>query len=112
MRQAKRRTQRTEEEIRELIRGYESGTQSRAEFCAGHRLAVSTFDYYRRRYRRAEGGLVEVDLRGGDVALGRSGGVAVVLSNGRRVEFDWAGLAQVSGHGQSLRALLTLLEEA
>lgn len=111
MRQTKRRTQRTMEEIRELIRGYESGTQSRADFCAGHRLAVSTFDYYRRRYRRAEGGLVEVDLRG-DVALGRSGGVAVVLSNGRRVEFDWAGLAQVAGHVQPLRALLTLLEEA
>lgn len=112
MRQTRRRTQRTVEEIRELIRGYESGTQSRAEFCAGHRLAVSTFDYYRRRYRRAEGGLVEVDLRGGDVTLGRSGGVAVVLSNGRRMEFDWAGLAQVAGHVQPLRALLALLEEA
>ena len=55
---------------------------------------------------------MEVDLRGGDVTLGRSGGVAVVLSNGRRMEFDWAGLAQVARHVQPLRALLALLEEA
>lgn len=111
MRRTKRRGRRTEAEILRLVAGYEGGNQSRADYCATHGLAVTTLDYYRRRYRPAESGLVEIDLRGAAALSGEGPCVAVVLRNGRRVEIDWAGLTRVVDHGQALRALLMLLEE-
>jgi transposase-like protein len=110
VKQTKRRALRTEADIRRLVAGYERGDQSRADYCAAHGMAVTTLDYYRRRYRRADTGLVAIDLRGETPA--EAGGVAVVLGNGRRLEIEWAGLARVADHGQPLRALLALLEEA
>ena len=90
---------------------YEGGSQSRAEFCASHGLAVPTLDSYRRRYRPTETGLVEIDIRGASAPSPESSGVAVVLRNGRRVEIGWGELARVPDHSQSLRVLVALLEE-
>ena len=111
MKRTKRRGRRTEAEILRLVAGYESGSQSRADFCATHGLAITTLDYYRRRYRAEEAGLVEIDLRGAAGSSDEKPGVAVVLRNGRRVEIEWAELARVPDHSQSLRVLLALLEE-
>ena len=90
---------------------YEGGSQSRAEFCASHGLAVPTLDSYRRRYRPTETGRVEIDIRGTSAPSPENSGVAVVLSNGRRVEIGWDELAGVPDHSHSLRALFAVLEE-
>lgn len=91
---------------------YESGSQSRAEFCASHGLAVPTLDSYRLRYGPTETGLVEIDILGAIAPLSpESSGVAVVLRNGRRVEIGWDELARVPEHSRSLRALFAVLEE-
>ena len=108
----KGRSQRSEAEIRKLVAGYEKGNQSRAAYCAAHGLPLTTLDYYRRRLRPAQSGLVAVDLREAGASHDDRGAVAVVLRNGRRLEIDWADLARVPGHGQPLRALLGWLEEA
>ena len=112
MKRAKRRRRRTEAEILRLVADYEGGSQSRAEFCASHGLAVPTLDSYRRRYRPTETGLVEIDLRGAIAPARESAGVAVVLRSGRRVEIGWGELAYVSDHSYSLRTLFAVLEEA
>jgi hypothetical protein len=94
------------------VADYEGGSQSRAEFCASHGLAVPTLDSYRRRYRPTETGLVEIDIRGAIAPPStESSGVAVVLRNGRRIELEWSALAHVSDHRQSLCALFAVLEE-
>ena len=103
---------RSEAEIRRLIAGYENGNQSRTDYCAAHGVPVTTLDYYRRRHRREETGLVEIDLGGSDRVHGEDRGILVELGNGRRVVIGWAGLVRVADHGQSLRALLALLEQA
>lgn len=112
MKQTRRRRRRTAVEIVRLVAAYEGGNQSRSEFCAAHGLAVTTLDSYRRRYRPAENGLLEIDLHGAVAPAGESSGVAVVLRNGRRVEIEWSALTRVPDHRQPLRALLALLEEA
>jgi hypothetical protein len=112
MKQAKNRKRRTAAEIQQLLRHYEDGTQSRVEFCAAHRLPVSTFDTYRRRYRQHEHRLIEIDLRSNETSPSLSRAVTVVLTSGHRLEFAWAELAQLATHRESLRTLLTLLEQA
>jgi transposase-like protein len=111
MKRTKRRRRRTEAEILRLVAEYESGSQSRAEFCASHGLAVPTLDSYRRRYRPTETGLVEIDIRGASARSRENSGVAIVLRNSRRVEIGWDELAHVPDHSQSLRALFAVLEE-
>lgn len=112
MKQTKRRGRRSEAEICALVAGYENGDQSRGEYCAAHGLAVTTLDYYRRRFRTSAAGLVEIDLQSAAPAPGGNGAVVVVLANGRRIEIGWADLAFVPAHSQPLRALLGWLEEA
>jgi hypothetical protein len=78
---------------------------------------VTTLDYYRLRQRRKKPALMEIDLRGTEIALGNDGGpsregVAVVLGNGRRVEIGWSDLSRVAGESQSIRALIHCLEWA
>jgi hypothetical protein len=101
-----------EAEMRRIIAGYESGTQSRAAYCAAHGVPVSTFDYYRRKVRPAEPTLVEIDLHGPAPAPGGTGVIGIVLRNGRRLEIDWAHLARVPDQSQALRGLLDWLEGA
>lgn len=108
---------RTEAEIRKLIKGYEKSGQTRAVYCAGQGLAVSTLDYYRWRLRRSKPALVEIDLRETGMGLVSDGvpghePVAVVLRNGRRVEIGWNDLGQVGEQSQPFRALIECLEGA
>jgi hypothetical protein len=39
-----------------LIELYESGTESRADFCTHHRLSLSTFSWWQRQYRLSRKG--------------------------------------------------------
>jgi len=111
MKRVKRRSRRTEAEIRKLVADYENGRQSRADYCARHGLPVTTLDYYRRKVRLDTPVLLEVDLREvQETAWGH--GVSVVLGNQRRVEIAWSELAQVPEHSQSLGSFLRWLEEA
>jgi hypothetical protein len=108
---------RTEAEIRKLVKGYEKSGQTRAVYCAGQGLRVSTLDYYRWRLRRNQPALVEVDLGDTGIGLGSHGApgdepVAVVLRNGRRVEIGWNDLGRVGGQSQPFRALIECLEGA
>ena len=112
MKRTKRRGRRSEAEIRALVAGYENGEQSRGEYSNAHGLAVTTLDYYRRRFRPTGSALVEIDLQSVAPAHRGNGAVTVVLGNGRRIEIGWADLALVPDHSQPLRALLGWLEEA
>lgn len=107
---------RTEAEIRRLVAGYESGNQTKAAYCAAQGLPLTTLDYYRRRLRRPESALIEIDLRGDRTPAphppAAGGAVALVLRNGRRVEIGWSDLNQAASHSEPLRALLGWLEEA
>lgn len=51
---APRRTRRTERQWRSLIRAQARSRQSRKAFCARHGVALSTFDWWRRRLREEE----------------------------------------------------------
>ena len=42
-----------ESEMFSFIENYKNGDLSRKEFCDQHGLAVSTFDYWHKKYRRA-----------------------------------------------------------
>jgi len=112
MKRTKGRGHRSEAEIRKLVAGYEKGNQSRAAYCAAHGLPLTTLDYYRRRLRRAQSALVEIDLRAAGATHDDQGAFAVVLGNGRRLEIGWADLSRVPDHSNALRGLLRWLEEA
>lgn len=112
MKRGKRRSYRSEPEIRALVAGYEKGNQSRAAYCAAHGLSPNTLDSYRRRLRTGRESLVEIDLHTTGTALENTGSVTVVLRNGRRVEIGWADLALAPEHSRPLRAFLGWLEEA
>lgn len=116
MNQPKGKKTRTEAEIRKLVAGYKKRNQTRAAYCASHGLPLSTLDYYLRRSRAVGPALVEVDVRASGATAATSpapqGAVALVLGNGKRVEIEWAGLANVPAYGQPLRTLLAWLEEA
>ena len=45
------RARRTAAQWRELVERFERAGQNRGEFCAAHRLALSTFDLWRRKLR-------------------------------------------------------------
>lgn len=111
MKRGKRRSARSEAEIRALVAGYEKGNQPRAAYCAAHGLALSTLDYYRRRFRSAGSALVEIDWQAAPAAPASKGAVAIVLRNGRRLEIDWTDLARIPAHGSELRGFLGWLEE-
>jgi hypothetical protein len=75
-----------------LAAQFEHSGMSRREFCKRHGLALTTLDYYRYRERRKKAGspvsvrLLPVNVRSGDGPVNRDS-VAVVLANGRRIEF-------------------------
>src|SRR5216683_322929 len=114
---------RSRAEVEQLVDAFESSGLRRREFCQKHGVAVGTLDFWRkRRQERGEvaghqlearkvhagaevassGRLVAVELAG----TATSGGLAVVLARGRRVEvsegFDAA----------TLERLLAVLEQA
>jgi len=110
---------RSRAEAEQLVAGFEASGLRRREFCLKHGVALSTLDFWRKRRRQEQGRqkpdagakvssngrLVAVELA--DVPAGAaSGGIAVVVSRGRRIEvsrgFDAA----------TLERLLAVLEQA
>jgi len=111
-------------EVEQLVDAFESSGLRRREFCQKHDVVVGTLDFWRKRRRQKRGvvaghqlgarevhdgaeltnsgRLVAVELAG----TATSGGLAVVLARGRRVEvsegFDAA----------TLERLLAVLEQA
>ena len=72
-----------------LAAKFESSGMSRREFCQRHGIALSTLDYYRYRTRRKKAAsvrLLPVSLLSTGNGIIRDG-LAVVLGNGRRIEF-------------------------
>ena len=112
MKNTRQRVGRTEAEIRHLVAGYEGGNQTRAAYCADRGLTVAALDFYRRRVRRSETKLVEVDITGNRWGTVAPGAVAVVLANGRRLESAWSDLLRLGAHADELQKLLRCVEEA
>jgi hypothetical protein len=68
---------------------FEGSGLSRREFCERHGMALTTLDYYRYRERKQKAGsvrLLAVSITADDGPVIRDG-IAVVLANGRRIEF-------------------------
>lgn len=75
-------------QVERLVREYESGAKTRAEFCRQHGIPVTTLDYWRLR-RKPKPRVVEVAVEKPD----GSGAYWLVLANGRRIECGEAELA-------------------
>jgi hypothetical protein len=72
---------RREEEIAELLAGYERSGLTRREYCEQSGVPLTTFDYYRRsRSKRAALVPVRVEPPSGPSVL------TLVCTNGRRIE--------------------------
>ncbi len=72
-----------------LAAQFKNSGMSRREFCERHGMALTTLDYYRYRERRKKASpvrLLPVSMTTGDSSVIR-GPIAVVLANGRRIEF-------------------------
>jgi hypothetical protein len=77
---------RSKEEIRGIVEGFSKSGLTRREYCAKHSIAVTTLDYWRRRQKQGRR-LVEVAIE--PAPPQSSGGFALVLANGRRIESPW-----------------------
>ena len=77
---------RSKEKIRRIVEGFAKSGMTRREYCAKHRVAMTTLDYWRRAHRKQKPGLVEVEVEPAQPA----GGFALVLANGRRIESSWS----------------------
>jgi hypothetical protein len=74
---------RSEEEIAELLTGYEQSGLTRRDYCQERGVAVTTFDYYRRsRSKRERPALVPVRVE----PAARPSLLTLVCANGRRIE--------------------------
>jgi len=77
---------RTAAEIEQVVREFEDSGLNRSQFCRREGLALITLNRYLKRVRGEQvssGGLVAVEIGGG---THEGGGLAVVLSGGRRIE--------------------------
>ena len=77
---------RGKEEIHRIVEGFAKSGMTRREYCAKHRVAMTTLDYWRRAHRNPKPRLVEVEVEPAQPA----GGFALVLANGRRIESSWS----------------------
>jgi hypothetical protein len=75
---------RSKQEIRGLVDGLANSGMTRREYCAQHKIAVTTLDYWRRA-QKSKPKLVKVEVE----AESQPGGFALVLANGRRIESSW-----------------------
>jgi hypothetical protein len=78
---------RSKEEIRRIVEGFARSGLTRREYCAKRNLAVTTLDYWRRTQKQRKPNLVEVAIQ--PATAPDSGGFALVLANGRRIESSW-----------------------
>jgi hypothetical protein len=108
------RKRRTGAEVQQLVAEFMSSGMRRIEFCRSRGLSLSTLDRHlkKRRWKRkrrsaaADGQLVPVELaiRKSPTEQEPSGGLAVVLSGGRRIE------VQRDFDGHTLERLVSVLE--
>lgn len=100
-----RRPRRRAESIPQLVKAFPASNLSQAEFCRRHAVPLSTFRWYLKKHRDAEGlagegcaGLVAVEVAS-PMLQGAERALAVVLPRGRRIEvgigFDASTLAQI-----------------
>ena len=75
---------RSQQEIHGLVEGFAKSDLTRREYCAKHKIAVTTLDYWRRA-QKSRPKLVKVEVEAG----WQPGGFALVLANGRRIESSW-----------------------
>jgi hypothetical protein len=73
---------RSKEEIRGIVEGFAKSGMTRREYCARHRIGMSTLDYWRRARRKQKPTLLPVALQ----EVQPQTGFALVLANGRRIE--------------------------
>jgi hypothetical protein len=76
---------RSKDEIRGLIEGFAKSGMTRREYCAKHRIGMSTLDYWRRAHRKGKPKLVRVEIQDAEPVTG----FTLVLANGRRIESAW-----------------------
>jgi hypothetical protein len=105
------RRRRSRAEVEQLVREYEGSRLRRTEFCRTHGLALSTLNRYckRQRARKETAGVgpwVAVELSSPSPAAGSGGssGLAVILSNGRRIDIG------CRFEASTLERLIALLE--
>lgn len=78
-------------EMRRMVEEYGASGLSRREFCEQRRLALTTFDYWRREHSGQSGKqgkrarLVRVEVAASEGA----GQFTLSLANGRRIESSW-----------------------
>jgi hypothetical protein len=77
---------RSKDEIRGLVEGFAKSGMTRREYCAEHRVGMSTLDYWRRAFRKEKPKLVRVAIRDAEPVTG----FTLVLTNGRRIESAWS----------------------
>ena len=76
----------TAKRLTKLAAAYERGDLTRREFCERHNIPVTTLDYYRRRlHQTAPVRFLPVHVEPEQTSA--IAGLAVVLANGRRIEF-------------------------
>ena len=75
---------RSADDIRRTIEEFQNSGLTRAGFCQGRGIPVTTFDYWR-RVRSDKVGLVKVEVAASDAAPG----FTLSLANGRRIESSW-----------------------
>ena len=75
---------RSKQEIRGLVEGFAKGGLTRREYCAKHKIGISTLDYWRRA-QKSKPKLIEVAIE----AQPQPSGFTLMLANGRRIESSW-----------------------
>jgi transposase-like protein len=76
---------RSSADIRRMVEEFESGGETRREFCQRRRIPVTTLNYWRRRAEPHPARLVEVKV----AAREPSASFTLSLANGRRIESSW-----------------------
>ena len=77
---------RSKQEMPKIIAGFAESGMTRGEYCAKHNIGIAALDYWRRVERKSRPKLVEVAI---ETQRQASGGFALVLANGRRIESSW-----------------------
>jgi len=76
---------RSKEEGRRLVERFAKSGMTRREYCAKHRIGMSTLDYWRRARRKQKPTLLPVALEEAQPQTG----FVLVLANNRRIESTW-----------------------
>jgi hypothetical protein len=84
----------TVDQIEQLLKQYrERGNMTRRGFCESQGISLSMLDYYLRRYGKSE--TASVKLARVEIQAERTGRIALVLANGRRIECGEEHLSQL-----------------